>query len=103
MHCETQVLEQQEVKRPHSNGSRRAPANKEREQQRVWDWVRQAASVCERARAGDLQARILGYSGDDDLGRLCTAINDLLDITDAFVRESRASLEYASQGRFFVA
>jgi methyl-accepting chemotaxis protein len=57
--------------------------------------------VCERVRAGNLEARILGYSEDDDLGRLIHAINDMLDITDAFVRESRASLEYASQGRFF--
>jgi methyl-accepting chemotaxis protein len=101
MHRETQVLEQRELKRSHSNGTRRSSAMKEREQQRVWDWIQQAARVCERARAGDLEARILGYSAEDDLGRLCTAINDLLDITDAFVRESRASLDYASQGRFF--
>ena len=98
-HRETSILEQKESHRTINHSSRRSSPNKE--QQRLMAWIQQAADVCERARAGDLEARILGYSADDDLGRLCTAINDLLDITDAFVRESRASLEYASQGRFF--
>jgi methyl-accepting chemotaxis protein len=99
MHRETQVLEQNEVRKPRRSSAKKEVVGKETE--RLWEWVRQAADVCERVRAGNLEARILGYSEDDDLGRLIHAINDMLDITDAFVRESRASLEYASQGRFF--
>jgi methyl-accepting chemotaxis protein len=96
---ETQVLEQNEVNSPRRVNTKRQTNGKE--YQRILEWIEQATSVCERARAGDLEARILGYSGEDELGRLFIAINDMLDITDAFVRESRASLEYASQGRFF--
>jgi methyl-accepting chemotaxis protein len=99
MDRETQVLEQNENGKPRRSSSKRAHSSKEID--RVWDWIRQAASVCERVQSGDLEARILGYGEDDELGRLINAINDMLDITDAFVRESRASLDYASRGRFF--
>lgn len=98
-HQETTILEPKDTHNTRRTKSRRTPVDKEH--QRLTEWICQAADVCERARAGDLEARILGNTSDDDMGRLCNAINDLLDITDAFVRESRASLEYASQGRFF--
>jgi methyl-accepting chemotaxis protein len=99
MYRETNVLEQNEASKPRRSSSKRGPHAKETE--RVWEWIRQAASVCENVKAGNLEARILGYAEDDDLGRLVNAINDMLDITDAFVRESRAALEYASQAKFF--
>jgi methyl-accepting chemotaxis protein len=100
MHRETQVLEQNEAEKPRRSAARKAPPPA-KEVERVWEWIRQAADVCEAVKAGNLEARILGYSQDDDLGRLVHAINDMLDITDAFVRESRAALDYASRGRFF--
>lgn len=67
----------------------------------IMDWIRKAAVVCREASKGNLEARILGYSKDDDLGELFRSLNHMLDITDAFVRESRASLEYAARGKFF--
>lgn len=67
----------------------------------VMEWIRKAAAVCKEAAAGNLEARILGYQKDDDLGVMIRAINNMLDVTDSFVRESRASLEYASKGKFF--
>jgi methyl-accepting chemotaxis protein len=99
MHRETHILEQNEAEKPRRVTTKKHSPQKETE--RVWEWIRQAADVCERVKAGNLEARILGYSQEDDLGRLVHAINDMLDITDAFVRESRASLEYASRGKFF--
>jgi methyl-accepting chemotaxis protein len=99
MYRETQVLEQNESEKPRRGSAKRPAGQKDTE--RLLEWVRQAATVCENVKAGNLEARILGYSEDDDLGRLFHAINDMLDITDAFVRESRAALEYASQGKFF--
>jgi methyl-accepting chemotaxis protein len=99
MNRETQVLEQNETHKPRRTSTKRTPST--RDSERVWEWIRQATSVCERAGSGDLEARILGYGEDDDLGRLFNAINDMLDVTDAFVRESRASLDYASRRRFF--
>ena len=56
----------------------------------------------ERAAKGDLEARLLGSaSAPEEVARMALAVNDLLDRTDAFVREAGASLEHASQGKFF--
>lgn len=68
---------------------------------RIDEWIREAARVCRAAAKGDLESRILRIDAEGDLGDLLHGINHLLDMTDAFVREATASLEYASQGRFF--
>ncbi len=66
------------------------------------DWVAEAAAVFERAAEGDLEARLLGSaSAPEDVARLALAVNNLLDRTDAFVREAGASLDHASHGKFF--
>ncbi|MCB9858406.1 MAG: hypothetical protein H6818_22200 [Phycisphaerales bacterium] len=64
-------------------------------------WIRQAAAVCRAGARGDLERRLLNINTTGDLGDLLHAINHLLDMTDAFVREATASLEYASDGKFF--
>jgi methyl-accepting chemotaxis protein len=66
------------------------------------DWVAKATEVFERAARGDLEARLLRASAaPQDIQRLALAVNNLLDRTDAFVREAGASLECASHGKFF--
>lgn len=65
------------------------------------EWIRRAADVCECAANGDLEQRLLLAPADGDLGRLLHAINHLLDMTDAFVRESGACMDSAARGRFF--
>ncbi len=66
-------------------------------------WLAQAREVCESAARGDLEARVLNIEGeiDEDLAATLHAINHLLDMTDAFVREASASLSFASDGRYF--
>lgn len=65
----------------------------------------QAAKVCQAAAKGDLEPRILYVSDlagtNPRLAELLLAINHLLDMTDAFVREASASLEFAGEGKFF--
>lgn len=58
------------------------------------------ADVCERAAAGDLEARIVGVDAEGDLGRVCRAINAMLDVADSFVREASAAMEECSRDRF---
>ena len=77
-----------------SRGSKEADSDRD-------DWIKKACAVCKEAANGNLEARILGYDRQDDLGEMIHNINRMLDITDAFVRESRASLEYAAKGKFF--
>jgi methyl-accepting chemotaxis protein len=77
------------------------PGNATRADSDVSEWIKKASAVCKEAANGNLEARILGYTRNDELGGMIHAINSMLDITDAFVRESRASLDYAAKGKFF--
>ena len=58
-------------------------------------------AVCQRAAEGDLEARITGIEELGELAGCVNAINRVLDLTDAYVRESSASLEYASQRKYY--
>jgi methyl-accepting chemotaxis protein len=60
-----------------------------------------ATEVCLRAAEGDLEARVVDTEKFGDLAVFLTAINKMLDQTDAYVRESAASLEYASKRKYF--
>ncbi len=60
-----------------------------------------AQSVCERAAEGDLEARVIDIGEFGELRGFLVSINKMLDLTDAYVRESGASLEYASQQKYY--
>lgn len=57
--------------------------------------------VAREAATGNLEPRILGVSHEGPLGELVQGVNHLLDLSDAFVRESSASLKHASEGKFY--
>ena len=63
--------------------------------------VAKAETVCTRAADGDLEARIVDIAEFGELQGFLASINRMLDLTDAFVRESGASLEYASQQKYY--
>ncbi len=63
--------------------------------------MRRAIRVANAAAEGDLEERIPFDDLDGECMTLAVAINRMLDITDAFVRESRAALSHASQGHFW--
>jgi methyl-accepting chemotaxis protein len=65
------------------------------------EWIRQATEVCEQAARGNLEMRLLGCEAEPDIERLVNAINHMLDVTDAFVRESGAALDAAAHQKFF--
>lgn len=65
------------------------------------EMLAKASVVCESAAEGDLEARITGINVDGHLGNMLHSINHLLDLTDAFVRESGAALTFASEEKFF--
>ena len=64
------------------------------------DVLLRIAEVCEAAAGGDLEARLLDVPADGPLRRAALAINHLLDVSDAYVRESTAAMDHASHGRF---
>ncbi|MGY1686802.1 methyl-accepting chemotaxis protein [Geodermatophilus sp. SYSU D00867] len=66
-------------------------------------FVRRLTETCEAAARGDLEARAVPVDGSDavpELAALRHGVNRALDVSDAFVRESRAALAAAAEGRF---
>ncbi len=59
------------------------------------------ADICAAAAGGDLEVRILAAPEPGDIGRLQRSVNNLLDITDAFVREAKGSAHHVSKGKYF--
>ena len=64
------------------------------------DWIAHLAHICERAASGDLEARITQTPEDPSLALLTGAINRLLDISDAYVRESTAAMQHCARGEY---
>ncbi|GAB1694059.1 methyl-accepting chemotaxis protein [Krasilnikovia sp. M28-CT-15] len=62
--------------------------------------LRYIAEVCRRAKDGDLEARLPPLGDSEAALAARSAINGLLDVTDAYVRESGAALAAAADGRF---
>ncbi|WP_328461771.1 methyl-accepting chemotaxis protein [Actinoplanes sp. NBC_00393] len=62
--------------------------------------VRIVTEICERARNGDLEARVPPLADTERAIGVRNAINGLLDHIDAFVREAGAASAAAAQGRF---
>ncbi|MEV4343375.1 methyl-accepting chemotaxis protein [Actinoplanes sp. NPDC049596] len=56
--------------------------------------------VCRKAAAGDLEARLPSIGDTAEAQAARTAINNLLDTSDAFLRESSAASAAAAEGRF---
>jgi methyl-accepting chemotaxis protein len=66
-------------------------------------FVRQLTETCEAAARGDLEARSrppAEVGSMPELRELHHAVNRMLDVSDAFVRESSAALTSAAEGRF---
>ncbi len=63
--------------------------------------VRRALGVCNAVADGDFEARIINIVEKGESAQLLHAINRLIDRTDAYVRETRASLEYVVENKYF--
>ncbi|RBY82819.1 chemotaxis protein [Blastococcus sp. TF02A-26] len=66
-------------------------------------FVAQLTASCAAAARGDLEARVTPVPGSDalpDLVALGAEVNRVLDVGDAFVRESSAALAAAAEGRY---
>lgn len=63
--------------------------------------LHQISAVCRSASAGDIEPRVPVITAGGEVAELGDAVNHVLDLTDAYVRESRAALEHASSGRFY--
>jgi len=59
------------------------------------------ADVCAAAARGDLSARVVGREGfSDEIQETFDSLNQILDMSDSFVREAGAALRAAGEGRY---
>lgn len=63
--------------------------------------LRVLTQTCHSAAAGDLEPRVPILGTEPDVVAARQAVNELLDRTDAYVRESSASLEFSAKGLFY--
>ena len=63
--------------------------------------LRAITAACTAASAGDLEPRVPRLSEDPDLVAARAAVNHLLDVLDAYVRESSAAINASSHGRYY--
>ncbi len=63
--------------------------------------LRKAISVCKAVAAGDFEARISNITEVGEAAELMHAINLMIDRTDAYLRESKACLDYVSRNQHF--
>ncbi len=63
--------------------------------------INKARAVCEAVAAGNFESRILNITEKGDLGELMHAINMMIDRTDAYMRESKACLDYVGRNQYF--
>src|SRR3954454_14227284 len=84
-------------------GARRGSRSEADELAVYREFVRRLTETCEAAARGDLEARSRPApeaGGVPELRGLHHALNRVLDVSDAFVRESSAALTSAAEGRF---
>jgi methyl-accepting chemotaxis protein len=63
--------------------------------------LQRVVDVASEAANGNLEVRLLHRDDADKSAAVSHAVNHLLDMTDAFLREAGATLEYAGEGKFF--
>jgi len=63
--------------------------------------LNQCREMLDNAARGNLEDRFLRIRGSDPLAELARSVNHFMDSSDAFVRESEASLSVVAQNRFY--
>ncbi len=59
------------------------------------------SEVTKRVKRGDMEARVVDWDSHGNLSGVLAEFNQVLDLTDAFVRESTASLTAATSGSYY--
>jgi len=70
-------------------------------EQKIMMELRRSRDICVQAASGDFEVRITDIDEAGSLGELQWAVNNLIDRTDSFVRESATAMEYVSQKKYY--
>ena len=64
-------------------------------------WIARTEQVCAAVATGDFERRLIGVEGKGSPTAMLLAVNDMVDVTDAFVREAGAAMEAVSKGIYY--
>lgn len=98
---ETVFVEMRSVDTADSVKPQASEVSGQSEVQLLRQWIQRASEVCEAASRGEFEERMTRLDSDPEIMRLGCAVNSLLDVADAFVREAGAALESAAKKRFY--
>ncbi len=80
---------------------RAALSASEADRARLREAMDKATETCIRVARGDFEARILHIGHLGDAKPFLNSVNRLIDLSDAFIRESVATLDHAVRGAYF--
>jgi len=63
--------------------------------------IRRMTRACQTLKKGQFETRIMGITEHGSLGQAQWALNEFVDVVDAFVRESAAAMEHVSRKKYF--
>jgi len=63
--------------------------------------IQKVVMTCQQVMAGDMEARVIGIAQDHPLKTLSDALNGMLDLMDAYIRESATAIEYCANDKFY--
>jgi methyl-accepting chemotaxis protein len=63
--------------------------------------IARTTEVCKALARGDFSARITNIREKGDLGEFQWTVNEMMDYSDAFIREATAAMEYVSRNQYF--
>lgn len=63
--------------------------------------IKKSLAVLEDAVQGNFEARATNIIDNGEIGRVCHGVNNLIDQMETFMREMRASIDYASNNEYF--
>ena len=63
--------------------------------------IEKASAVCAAAARGDLNARILSIRGHGNVGTMLRNINRVLDLAEAYCKESEAAMQHAIERQYY--
>lgn len=68
---------------------------------KMMNMMRNITSVCDDIKLGNFDSRIINFHEGKQFGQMVNAINNSIDASDAFVRESVLAMNAASQSRYY--
>ena len=70
-------------------------------QRRTEKEIKRTQDACQALAKGDFEVRLVNITEGGDFGEFQWTLNEMIDYTDAFVREATAAMEYVSRNQYF--